>query len=71
MNAIAQLAQQKDLLSIRPKLPKGSMIVLTSIQRFAIVIGGLSLPLILFIASGVMWLRLYRGNLGNESLWAL
>lgn len=57
MNAIAQLAQQKDLLSIRPKLPKGSMIVLTSIQRFAIVIGGLSLPLILFIASGVMWFR--------------
>ena len=57
MNAIAQLANQKDLISIRPKLPKGSMLTLTSIQRLITLIAGLGLPVVLLILSGVMWYR--------------
>ncbi|MBX3023194.1 MAG: GldG family protein [Bdellovibrionales bacterium] len=57
MNAVAQLANQKDLLSIRPKLPKGTLVTLTQNQRLFIVIAGLSLPILLLITSGVMWYR--------------
>lgn len=57
MNAVAQLAQQKDLLSIKPKMPKGTMIVLTYVQKIAILIAGLALPVLLLIGSGVMWFR--------------
>jgi len=57
MNALAQLAEQADLISIRPKLPQGTMMVLTGIQRWGVVIAGLSLPLFLLIGSGVIWFR--------------
>jgi ABC-type uncharacterized transport system involved in gliding motility auxiliary subunit len=57
MNAIAQLSNQTDLISIRPKVPKGSIVTLTSYQRLAFVMLGLSLPVILLIMSGVMWFR--------------
>lgn len=57
LNAFAQLAQQKDLLSIRPKLPKGTMVMLTGVARFGIVIAGLTLPILLLVTSGVIWFR--------------
>jgi ABC-type uncharacterized transport system involved in gliding motility auxiliary subunit len=57
LNAIAQLSDQKDLISIRPKIPKGSIVTLTSYQRLTFIILGLSLPVILLILSGVMWFR--------------
>lgn len=57
MNAIAQLSNQTDLISIRPKVPKGSIVTLTSFQRLTFVMLGLSLPVILLIVSGVMWFR--------------
>lgn len=57
MNAFASLANQADLISIRPKIPKGNIVTLTGPQRLFIVIAGLSLPVLLLIASGVMWFR--------------
>ncbi len=57
VNAFAGLTNQKDLLSIRPKLPKGTMVVLTQFSRLAIIISLMALPVLLLIASGVMWFR--------------
>lgn len=57
MNAVAQLAQQKDLISIRPKVAKGSIVMLTGAARLAIILCGLALPIILLVTSGVMWFR--------------
>ncbi len=57
LNAFAQLAEQKDLLSIRPKMPKGTMIVLSNLSRLLIVIFAMALPVILLTTSGVVWFR--------------
>jgi len=57
INSIAQLSEQKDLLSIRPKLPKGTMVILTSFARLCIVILGMLLPISLLVTSGVVWFR--------------
>jgi ABC-type uncharacterized transport system involved in gliding motility auxiliary subunit len=57
INSLAQLTDQADLISIRPKLPKGTMLMLTGYQRLAIVIMGLSIPLLLLISSAVIWFR--------------
>jgi ABC-type uncharacterized transport system involved in gliding motility auxiliary subunit len=57
MNAIADLSNQADLISIRPKVPKGTLVFLTSASRAIMVIFTLALPLILLITSGVMWYR--------------
>lgn len=57
INAFAHLANQTDLLSIRPKFPKGTNMVLTGFEKFAIIVLSLSLPVILLIFSGVIWFR--------------
>ena len=57
INALAQMTDQADLISIRPKLPKGTMMMLTGVQRLMIVIVGLSIPLLLLISSAVIWFR--------------
>ncbi len=57
MNALAGLTDQKDLLSIRPKLPKGTMVVLTHYSRLAIIITLMALPLALLVTGGVLWFR--------------
>lgn len=57
MNALAELANQADLISIRPKMPKGTVLVLTGFQRLAIVIVGLTVPLALLIAGAIIWFR--------------
>lgn len=57
MNAFAQLANQKDLLSIRPKMANGTIVTLTGSQRLIVILLGLSLPVLLLITSGVMWFR--------------
>lgn len=57
MNSVAQLAQQKDLISIRPKQAKGTLIVMTTFARWSVLILGLALPIVLLILSGVMWFR--------------
>ena len=57
LNSIAFLANQRDLISIKPKLPKGSMITLTAAGRWGIIIAGLTLPLALMVMAGVIWFR--------------
>jgi ABC-type uncharacterized transport system involved in gliding motility auxiliary subunit len=57
LNAFASLSDQKDLLSIRPKLPKGTMLILTGFQRLTVVILSLALPILLLVTSGVVWFR--------------
>ncbi|MGZ3721828.1 MAG: GldG family protein [Bdellovibrionales bacterium] len=57
LNSFAKLAEQKDLLSVRPKMPKGTMMILTGIERVFVILLGLLLPMLLFIASGVLWFR--------------
>jgi len=57
LNAFAQLTNQTDLISIRPKLPKGTMVVLSAMQRLIIVIVGLSIPLLLLVSAAVIWFR--------------
>lgn len=57
VNAFAELTNQKDLLSIRPKLPKGTMMVLTSYSRLFIIVALMALPVLLLVTSGVMWFR--------------
>ncbi|MCB0341669.1 MAG: GldG family protein [Pseudobdellovibrionaceae bacterium] len=57
MNSIAFLGEESDLISIRPKVPKGTTLKLTSSSQRVAVIAGLSLPLLLLIASGFAWQR--------------
>ncbi len=57
INSLAQLTNQTDLISIRPKLPAGTMIVLSAFKRLMIILVGLSIPLILLLTSVVLWFR--------------
>lgn len=57
MNAIAQLTNQTDLISIRPKVAAGNVVVLTRAQMFLLIIGGVGIPIILLLTSGVIWFR--------------
>ena len=57
LNAFAQLANQKDLISIKPKLPAGTQLTLTGGSTWLIVIVTLMIPLVLFITSLVIWFR--------------
>ena len=57
MNAIAALTEQKDLISIRPKMPAGTMIVMTTAAGWGVVILCILLPLSLLITGGVIWFR--------------
>ena len=57
LNSFAKLANEKDLLSIRPKMPKGTMIILTGFAKLCIVVAALTLPVFLLATAGVVWFR--------------
>ena len=57
LNAMAALANQQDLISIRPKLPKGTAMMLTTFEKWMVVLLGLALPVLLLMTSGVLWFR--------------
>ncbi|MGE4131224.1 MAG: GldG family protein [Bdellovibrionales bacterium] len=57
VNALAGLTNQKDLISVRPKLPKGTIVTLTTYSRLGIIIALLALPVLLLISSSVLWFR--------------
>ena len=57
MNSVATLANEKDLISIRAKQAKGTKMSLTRTTQLAVIFGGMALPLILLITSGVVWFR--------------
>lgn len=58
LNAVSSLAQDTDLISIRPKAPKGTKLEMTT-QGFAGLVLGvlLPIPLLLFLTGGVVWWR--------------
>jgi len=57
MNATSYLAKDTDLISIRPKMPKGSALQMTRPQIYMTAIGLLLMTLALFVSGGVVWFR--------------
>ena len=57
LNSIAYLAKETDLISIRPKKPKGTQLTLTKSSQNSIVLAGVAVPIIFFVLSGVFWFR--------------
>tara|TARA_B100001248_G_C27379284_1_gene456065 strand:- start:619 stop:2043 length:1425 start_codon:yes stop_codon:yes gene_type:complete len=57
MNTVAQLTEQKDLISIRPREQKGDKLYLTGPVHLGMVMAGVSLPVVLLLLSGVLWYR--------------
>ena len=57
MNGIATLANEKDLISIRSKQAKGTKMTMTRTTQLGVIFGGMAIPLMLLITSGVVWFR--------------
>lgn len=58
MNATASLAKDEDIISIRPKQPKGTTLTIAQMPAIKIlIISLLLLPFVLFISSGVIWFK--------------
>lgn len=57
LNAVAFLAKEADLISIKPKSIKGTQMILTSTSMNIMVVLGLLIPLMFMILSGTMWFR--------------
>lgn len=57
LNSVAYLAKDNDLITIRPKVPTGTMLTLTQYQRLGLLLGYLVLTLMLFITGGAIWFR--------------
>jgi ABC-type uncharacterized transport system involved in gliding motility auxiliary subunit len=57
MNVVAALTNQKDLISIGPKNPKGNVLVLTGIQQLISLISVLAIPTLLLLTAIVIWFR--------------
>ena len=56
LNAVSYLADQGDLISLRPKKVKGTKVILTSSSRYILFIFGVFLPLIFSVLAGASWL---------------
>ena len=56
LNTISYLADQGDLISLRPKKVKGTKVILTSSSRYILFIFGVFLPLLFSVLAGVSWL---------------
>lgn len=57
LNLVSYLLQEDDLISIRPKRPKGTQMSITSTTRNIIVVAGMSLPILLFCFGGWFYVR--------------
>ncbi|MCB0411043.1 MAG: gliding motility ABC transporter, partial [Bdellovibrionales bacterium] len=57
LNAFSYLVKETDLVSIRPKQPKGTQMILTQYSQLGLVGGGVMLPLVLLITAGVLWFK--------------
>lgn len=57
LNIISYLADEGDLVSIQPKKMKGTKLSLTGVGQASILVMGLTIPLILFILSGLFFYR--------------
>ncbi|CAN5682964.1 Gldg family protein [soil metagenome] len=58
MNSTASLAKDSDLVTIRPKTPKGTQLSMTQPQTMIFLLGFLiPIPIIMFFTSGILWWR--------------
>lgn len=58
MNSVASLAKDSDLVSIRPKTPKGTQLSMTRTQLMIVLFGFLlPVPILMFFTSGLLWWR--------------
>lgn len=57
LNAIASLSGEADLISVRPKQPKATKLILTRGSWFGVVSASLLLPTMLMIFGSVVWFR--------------
>lgn len=57
LNAFGYLAKETDLVSIRPKQPKGTKLNLTNVQQGAIIFAGIALPIVFMVIGGFIWFR--------------
>lgn len=58
MNAVSSLAKDMDLVSIRPKAPKGTQLSMTRTQLMTVLFGFLlPVPILMFFTSGLLWWR--------------
>lgn len=58
LNAFAWLSKDQDLISIRPKAPKGTQLEMTRERFVGLILGFLfPLPVLLLIGGGVIWWR--------------
>ncbi len=57
MNSVASLSGQSDLISIRPKQPKSTKLVMTSAKWLGVVSAGLLLPTALLVLGSLVWFR--------------
>ena len=57
MNSMTFLAKEADLVTIRPKQMKGTVLLMTHMTQKSIILAGLSLPLFLISLSGILWFR--------------
>ena len=57
LNTIAYLADQKELISVRPKKVGLSAFFITDIQTTVLVITYIFIPMICILSAGVLWYR--------------
>ena len=57
LNTMATLADQGDLVSIRPPQPKGTKLNMTHVTGFIVFICCALLPLLLLLSSSIVWFR--------------
>jgi ABC-type uncharacterized transport system involved in gliding motility auxiliary subunit len=57
LNTAADLAHEADLIGARAKSYQGTVLDMGRYQQAGIVLGGIGLPVVLLIFSGVMWFR--------------
>jgi ABC-type uncharacterized transport system involved in gliding motility auxiliary subunit len=58
LNSVSFLAKDTDLISVRPKEPKGTRLIVTRTNKLIVILGFfIPIPFILFATSGVVWMR--------------
>ena len=55
LNSISFLADETNLVSLRPKKPKGTQVILTRTAQYLFIISSILIPLICFILAGTSW----------------
>lgn len=57
LNSLTWLAQEADLVTIRPKQLAGTQVLMTTTTEKMVVIAGVSMPLFLLCIAGFLWFR--------------